>query len=57
VVVKGVAAEDEEDQVPPTGVGGRLQLENHRDKQADVLDPPRPGSEAASREDQPGRAR
>jgi hypothetical protein len=40
VVVKGVAAEGEEDQVPPTGVGGRLRLENHRDEQTDVLDPP-----------------
>jgi hypothetical protein len=32
VVVKGVAAEGEEDQVPPTGVGGRLGLEEDRDE-------------------------
>jgi hypothetical protein len=40
VIVEGVAAEGEEDHVPPTGIGGRLGLENHRDEQADVLDPP-----------------
>jgi hypothetical protein len=38
VVVEGVAAESEEDQVPPTGVGGRLGLEDDRDEGADVLD-------------------
>ena len=29
VVVEGIAAEGQEDQVPPTGVGRRLRVENH----------------------------
>ena len=40
VVVEGVAAEGEEDQVPPAGVGGRLELEDDRNEEADVLDTP-----------------
>ena len=32
--------EGEEDQVPPTGIGGRLRLEDDRDKELDVLDTP-----------------
>jgi hypothetical protein len=40
VVVEGVAAEGEEDQVPPTGVGGRVRLEDDRDEESDVLDTP-----------------
>ena len=40
VVVEGVAAEGEEDQVPPASVGGRLGLEDARDEVADVLDAP-----------------
>jgi hypothetical protein len=48
VVIEGVAAESEEDQVPPTGIGGRLGLEDDRNEEADVLDPPpRSGSKAA----------
>jgi hypothetical protein len=27
-------------QIPPTGVGGRLRLEDDRDEEANVLDPP-----------------
>ena len=40
VVVEGVAAEGEEDQIPPSGVGGRLRLEDDRNAEADVLDTP-----------------
>jgi hypothetical protein len=40
VVVEGVAAEGEEDQVPPASVGGRLGLEDDRDEEAYVLDAP-----------------
>jgi len=40
VVVEGVAAEGEEDQVPPAGVRGRLRLEDDRDEESDVLDTP-----------------
>jgi hypothetical protein len=40
VVVEGVAAKSEKDQVPPAGVGGRLGLEDDRDEEANVLDPP-----------------
>ena len=40
VVVEGVAAEGEEDQVPPAGVGRRLGLEDGRDQEPDVLDTP-----------------
>ena len=39
IVVEGVAAEGEEDQVPPPGVGRRLRLEDDRDQEPDVLDP------------------
>ena len=39
VVVEGVAAKGEEDQVPPAGVGGQLGLDDDRDE-ADVLDTP-----------------
>ena len=39
MVVEGVTAEGEEDQVPPASVGGRLGLEDNRDE-ADVLDAP-----------------
>ena len=40
VVIEGVAAEGEEDQVLPASVGGRLGLEDDRDEEADVLDSP-----------------
>jgi hypothetical protein len=40
VVVKGVAAKGEKHQVPPTGVGRRLRLEDDRNEEANVLDPP-----------------
>jgi len=40
VVVEGVAAEGEEDQVPPASVGGRLGIEDDRNEEADVLDAP-----------------
>ena len=39
MVVEGVAAEGEEDQVPPPGIGRRLRLEDNRDQEPDVLDP------------------
>jgi hypothetical protein len=32
VIVEGIAAEGEEDQVPPTSVGGGLGLEHDRDE-------------------------
>jgi hypothetical protein len=40
VVVEGVAAESEKHQIPPAGVGGRLRLEDDRNEEANVLDPP-----------------
>jgi hypothetical protein len=40
VVAEDIAAEGEEDQVPPTGIGGGLGLEDDRDKQPDVLNTP-----------------
>ena len=40
MVVEGIAAESEEDWVLPTGVGGRLRLEDDRDEELDVLDTP-----------------
>jgi hypothetical protein len=40
VVIEGVAAKSEKHQIPPAGVGGRLRLEDDRDEEADVLDPP-----------------
>ena len=40
VVVEGVAAEGEEDQVPLVSVGGGLELEDDRDEEANVLDAP-----------------
>jgi hypothetical protein len=40
VIVEGVAAKGENHQIPPTGVGGRLRLEDDRDEEANVLDPP-----------------
>jgi hypothetical protein len=40
VVVEGVAAKSEKNQIPPAGVGGRLRLEDDRDEEANVLDPP-----------------
>jgi hypothetical protein len=40
VVIKAVATEGEEDQVPPAGVGGRLRLEDNRNEEADVVDTP-----------------
>ena len=40
MVVEGVVAEGEEDQVPPASVGGRLGLEDDRDEEAYVLDAP-----------------
>jgi hypothetical protein len=40
VVVEGVAAKSEKHEVPPAGVGWRLRLEDDRDKEANVLDPP-----------------
>ena len=54
VVVEGVAVEGEEDQVSPTGVGGRLRLEDDRDEEPEVLDTPGPGSGAAPRGDRIG---
>jgi hypothetical protein len=40
VIVESVAVEGEEDQVPPTSVGGGLGLEHNRDEKADVLHAP-----------------
>jgi len=40
VVIEGVAAEGEEDQVPQASVVGRLRLEGYRNEAADVLDTP-----------------
>jgi hypothetical protein len=40
VIVEGVAAEGEEDQVSSTSVGGGLGLEHNRDEKADVLHAP-----------------
>ena len=40
MVVEGVAAEGEEDQVPPASVGERLGLEDDQDEEAYVLDAP-----------------
>jgi hypothetical protein len=40
VVVEGVAAESKKNQVLPTGVGGRLGLEDDQDEESDVLDTP-----------------
>jgi hypothetical protein len=40
VVVEGVATKSEEDQIPPAGVRGQLRLEDDRNEQANVLDPP-----------------
>ena len=40
MVVEGVAAEGDEDQVPPAGVGGGLGLEDDWDEEADVLGTP-----------------
>jgi hypothetical protein len=40
VVVEGLAAESEKHQIPPAGVGGRLRLEDDRNKEVNVLDPP-----------------
>jgi hypothetical protein len=40
VVVEGVAAKSEKHQIPPAGVGGRLRLEDDRNEEANVLNPP-----------------
>jgi hypothetical protein len=40
VVVEGVAAESEQHQIPPAGEGGRLRLEDDRNEETNVLDPP-----------------
>jgi hypothetical protein len=40
VVVEGVAAKGEKHKVPPAGVGGRLRLEDDRNEETNVLDPP-----------------
>jgi hypothetical protein len=40
VVVEGVATKGEKHQIPPAGVGGLLRLEDDRDEEANVLDPP-----------------
>jgi hypothetical protein len=40
VVVEGVAAKSEKHEVPPAGVRGRLRLEDDRNEEANVLDPP-----------------